>query len=368
MVDWIGSIKKYRIMEILIIIAIVVVSIYAVYKLSYYVAPFIIAFIISSLLEPPVRLIVKKTKIPRKLAAPIVLLLFLLCFGSLLTLLILKLINEIKDMSKMLPVLFTTLFDNTSKLFDKVIEIYEWLPEEVAINVESFLLNQAGSLMNTVNSVINSLLKGAYATAVSIPEALVFVLITILATYFLTSDRERISRFFYRQFPENWIEKALNLRNNMFSALFGWIKAYLILMLITFAELFIGFIIIRMNYPLLLALIISIVDLLPVLGSGTILIPWSIYSFLVGNIKGGISLIVLYAIVFVVRQMIEPKIVSHQIGVYPLLTLIAMYAGLKLVGVIGLILGPVTILLVKNILSGILKNRPLKEVLNKTKP
>lgn len=111
-------------------------------------------------------------------------------------------------------------------------------------------------------------------------------------------------------------------------------------------------------------MIISIVDALPILGTGTILIPWAIYSFLTGNVRMGLSLFILYCIVLIVRQLIEPKIVSEQIGIHPLLTLIAMYTGLNLLGFFGLIIGAITLLLLKNILMGIFKGKSLNEIIS----
>ena len=131
---------------------------------------------------------------------------------------------------------------------------------------------------------------------------------------------------------------------------------------------FIGFNIIGVSYSLLLAFIISVFDAFPIFGVGGFLIPWAIYSFFTGSIRMGISLFILYFIVLIVRQTVEPKILGNQIGVHPLVTLIAMYTGLKLLGFIGLILGPITALLFKNIISGMLRNRPLKEFIeNKNK-
>ena len=117
------------------------------------------------------------------------------------------------------------------------------------------------------------------------------------------------------------------------------------------------------KYSLLFAFLIAIIDALPVLGTGGVLIPWAVYSFLTNDIKMGISILVLYLVVLVIRQIVEPKVVGHQIGVYPLLTLTAMYAGLRLMGFAGLILGPITFLLIRNIIIAIYKNRTFKDII-----
>lgn len=350
-----------KILKMLLVFAAVLLGIFIVYRMSHYLAPFIVAFAIASLIEPIILLLIKKAGLKRKIAAPIVLLLVLSALVSLLVLLISKLINEIISFSYIAPKFFTDLYNNLTVLISKGTDFYEWLPPEISINLGSVI----SDLSSTFANIVKSIGKGAYATAVSIPEAIIFTLVTIVSTYFLTSDRERIFNFFKKQLPDEWIAKIISIKNDMFSALFGYVRAQLILMSITFTELFIGFSIIHIKYALLLAFIISIIDALPILGTGGILIPWSIYSFLTGNIRLGLSLISLYAVVLIVRQLTEPKVLGHQIGIYPLLTLIAMYSGLKLIGFGGLILGPITLLLLKNILSGILKNRTIKEMLNK---
>jgi sporulation integral membrane protein YtvI len=357
-----GSVK------LAIIVLACLLGVFVVYRLSFYLAPFIIAFALSSAIEPVIRLLTKSTKLPRKIAAPAVLMIFIIILGIILILIILKLIDEIKSFSRGLPGFFSQLYENLNTLFTQADEIYEWLPEEVTENIETVIVNMTNSLMGVVNSMVNTIVKGAYTTAISIPEALIFTLVTILSTYFLASDRDRIARYFRSQFPDRWVDKAVSIKNDMFSALFGYLKTQLILISITFTELFIGFSIIRIKYALLLAFLVSMVDALPILGTGTILIPWSIYEFLTGNIRLGVSIIVIYGIVLVVRQMIEPRILGYHIGIYPLLTLIAMYAGLKLFGVVGLILGPITLLLLKNILRGIFKNKSVKEIVDSPKP
>ena len=333
-------------------------GIFAAYKLSFYLAPFIIALLISFLLEPAVIFIVKKIRLPRKFAVPAVLLLFIVVVGAILAFIITRLIKEIVSVSKILPGFFSSLYESINILLGKVIRIYEWLPPEITANIETIISNFTNSMLNAVNTLANSIVKGAFATAVSIPEALIFILITILSTYFLLIDKDKIYGFFAEHLPAEWMLKAINLKNDMFSAMFGYLKAQLIIISITFAELLVGFAIMRLKYALLLAFIISLVDALPVLGTGTVLIPWSIYELFSGNMRMGVSLLVLYSVVLIVRYMLEPKIVGRNIGLHPLLTLIAMYAGLKLLGVAGLILGPIAILLIKNILAGIFKHQP----------
>jgi len=355
------SLSAKRILKFLLTIIIVLLCTYICFKLSVYFIPFIIAYILSIVMEPLTRFLTHKLKIKRKISALISLLLMLTIIILVLSLIISKLFYEVKSMAVNLPKYFSDLYNNITILAEKLMDIYEWLPATITDNIGSIISNFSNTLMRIVNSIVG----GAFATAVSLPEAFIFLLVTILATYFISSDKEKIHEYIKSQLPESWVEKITSIKNDMFSAIFGYLKAYLIIMIITFTEVFIGLSIIRVRYSLLLALIISVIDILPILGTGTVLIPWSLYSFFTGNIRMGISILILYVIVTIIRQLVEPKIVSNQIGVYPLLTLMAMYAGLKLLGFMGLFLGPITFLLLRNILSVLFKNRSLKEIIGK---
>lgn len=343
-----------------IIIISVLAGIFFSYWLVFFLMPFFIAFVLSSLMEPLIKLMEAKMRIRRKIAAPIVLLLLLAAIVSLLVLAVIRLVNELKALIVTAPGFFQNLYLQITDWTDRSSHLFDWLPVGAATdNVASIIAN----ISTTITNLGTSIARGAFTTAVSFPEVLIFTLITIMATYFMSSDREKISGIFVRHLPESWVRSVLTIKNDMFNALFGYLRSALIIMAITFTELFIGLSIIGIRYALLAAFLIAIIDALPVLGTGSILIPWAVYSFITGDIRMGISILVLYVVVLVVRQIVEPKILGHQIGVYPLMTLAAMYAGLRTIGFAGLILGPITFLLIRNILIAIYKNRTFKDII-----
>ncbi|HHW32097.1 MAG TPA: sporulation integral membrane protein YtvI [Clostridiaceae bacterium] len=353
------TISYKRIIKVSIAVLAVLVGVFTVYKLGILLAPFVISYILAMILEPLIRFLVHKAGISRKYSALIALLFFLLTVGVIIALIVIKLISEIKSFSTLLPKYATDIYYNIINFFNNNKELFNWLPKDIFTYAQDFISN----FFNSLTSVANTLFKTVLSTAISIPEALLFAIVTIVSTFFIAKDKDIIHSFFKKQLPESWINKIISIKQDMFSALFGYIRAQLIIMVITFTELLIGFSIIRINYVLLLAIIISILDALPILGTGGVLIPWAIYQFLVGNYKLGISLFILYIVILIVRQLIEPKILGDQIGVYPLLTLGSMYIGMKLLGFAGLLLGPITFLLLKNIFSGMLKGRTFKETL-----
>ena len=117
-----------------------------------------------------------------------------------------------------------------------------------------------------------------------------------------------------------------------------------------------------MPYPFLSALGIGFVDALPILGSGTVMIPWAIIAAINGDLNLGIAIIIIYAIILIVRQLVEPKIVSNKIGIHPIFTLIAMYTGFRLIGVLGLFVGPIILIILKNIFRVSIENGIVKSI------
>ncbi len=346
----------------LLIVAGIIAAVIVAYKLLYYVIPFLIALILASLIEPLIKVFVKRLKMSRKVAAIICLLLVFLVLGTLFVFLIFTLVNQLVSLAKMLPHYYEQFEENLESLIATGNDFYNWLPVQITDNLGAVVSKISNSLVD----LFNSILKGAVATAVSIPEAIVFTVVTILATFFIAGDRDKIMDFINRQLPGEWLEKADALRHDLFSALLGYLRAQLIIISITMTQLFLGFTIIGIRYSLLMAFLTGIIDALPILGTGTVLIPWGLYEMLIaGNLPLGISLLVIYVIVVIVRQLMEPKIVGGQIGIYPLFTLMGMYIGLKVFGFFGLLLGPVIVLILKNVMAGIMKNRTVKDMIHK---
>ena len=344
----------------------VLLGVYLSFRLAFFLLPFLLAFGLSSIMEPLIKLLSNKLHINRKISVPIVLILLLAILVFVVVLIVLKLIDESKSLIMAAPSFLTNLYLQILDWYNTT-PFPSWIPPELIDNlgdVTATLQSLITNLSNTITSLGKTLVKGAFTTAFSFPEILLFTIITVMGTYFMASDRYKIAAVFSRHLPESWLQRITTIKKDMFSAIFGYLRAALIIMSITFIELFIGFSIIRVRYTLLLAFLIAIIDALPVLGTGGVLIPWSIYSFVTGDIRMGISTLVLYLVVLIVRQIIEPKIVGDQIGVYPLVTLVSMYTGLQLIGVAGLILGPITYLLIRNILFAIYKNKTFKEIIH----
>lgn len=239
-------------------------------------------------------------------------------------------------------------------------DIYIQLPDQITDFVSQGLQSVVESLQNQLGKIVQWL-STTIQFAMYLPQILIFIVVTLVATYFMSSDKNTIIRFLDVQVPANWMEKTRSITKNMFTALFGWLRAQLILTTVCFSELLIGFLIIGIDNALLLALIIALVDVLPILGAGTVLLPWSVINLILGNTKLGLSTALLYVIIIFVRQLIEPKVLGKQIGVHPLFTLAGMYIGLRIWNVAGMFIGPLLVVTFKYIFEALLKAGTFKQ-------
>lgn len=313
--------------------------------------PFILAYILASIINPLVNVMEVKLRIPRKIACLTTILFTLFFLGLIIFIIIYRITFEIKNLTNMLPIFAQNISDLYNDLFVKGVDMYDKIPSEFDHIINTFINGVLDSVSTLFTSLTEYTTRLAYNFAKSLPSIFIFVIVLFISTYFMISDKRKISNYFLNQIPKELLLKLVNLKKDLIFALFGYIKAQLILMFITFIELSIGMIIIGVDYPILLALFISIIDALPVLGTGIILLPWAFFELLSGNFSMAICLIILYCIVLLVRQMLEPRVIGKQIGLYPLVTLMSMYIGLKIFGIIGLILGPISILIIKSLLK-----------------
>ena len=343
-------------------IALLIVGVYLLLRLSLYCIPFIIAFILSSLIEPMINFMEKKIKIPRKIGTVISLLLVFSILGTILGLIISRLVKEIVNVYNQINEIFGSLQYFFDAIIQRVNNIYISLPKTIVDTIDKYFADASSNVREWLAPLVSKIT----GFTLSLPQVLVFIVVTILASYFMASDKHKINLFLDRQFPVQWMERTREVLNKLFSALFGWLRAQIILMTVTFTDLTIAFLILRIENALLLALLIAVIDALPVFGVGTVLIPWSIIEIIAGNYQRGFSLLLLYIIVLVVRQLIEPKIVGQQIGIHPLLTLFAMYTGLQLMGVAGMIVGPVLMVIIKSVLEALLSHEDFTSWLQRT--
>jgi len=199
----------------------------------------------------------------------------------------------------------------------------------------------AEGLMGIAGSLLGKWPEWAGKFVSALPQVLLFSMVTVVASVFFSLDLGHINSAVLGWLPPVWQERLRGWRRGVFRGTWRYIRAYLVLMVITFGVLLCGFCLIRVRYALLLSAICAFVDFLPILGVGTVLIPWGLFCLVTGQAGRGIALLVLYVVATVVREFCEPHVVGRQFGMPPLLTLVYLYAGVKIFGFAGLIIGPV---------------------------
>ena len=313
-----------------------------------YLMPFILAILIAAILDGPICFLQKKLRLKRLLPSVFLTTLFFLAAGAIFSFLGFRLFLFINESCLALPGLYTSLLEPTLQSIFSDLECYLSRLEPSAVSTLEDITN---SLLSSLGSFVSGLSVKAISTisslAASIPGTFLNLVITIIVTFFLTIDYPVVTGFLLRQLPEKAKHSLGESRNYVFGTLLKCIASYGLILFITFSELAIGLSILQIPNAVLIAFCIAVFDILPVLGTGGIMIPWAIICFLLGNWKLGIGLLVLYLVITVVRNIIEPKIVGHQVGLHPVVTLASMLTGLQLFGVIGLFGFPITLSLLK---------------------
>ncbi len=313
--------------------------------------PFVVAYIIS-LIASPLTHIFEKIHLPSALSAIISILVVAAALFGASALVIDKILSEVYDFSLNLPELYSSVANTLSSLKIAAVDIFELLPGDfTAVDMSSIAESLRESLAGVSQTIVEAISSATINVVKHVPGILIAIVFSILASYFLIRDKKKVKRGIASLLGEHITDKLREIKSYLSEAVFAYIKAQSILMSITFVEVFIGLSVLRVKYSFLFALIIAIVDAIPVFGTGTVLIPWALYNIITGRFPFAIGLIVIYVVCLIVRQFLEPKILSTQIGIHPLLTLFAMYLGYRTIGIFGMILGPVVALVAKNLLE-----------------
>lgn len=326
-----------------------------------YVWPFLLAFLLSRLLSPAVSLCVsrcRRVRLPRGLITLIGMVLLFGILGTAVFALSSRLIKELAQLLQNTPQFVQWLTDTVLPYLRGVYQSYsDILPVTVMSFVNDAISRISTEAINFAGTLSAAITGGAVKTAAGLPTALLSVVLTIMGTYYMTSDKERIAAFFRKTFPEGIRRHTGILKKNLVRSLFGQIKSQMLVSLIITSFLMVVFVVFHIRYGLLFGFLIGLADALPVIGAGLFLIPWAIVELVMGNYAMAAFFGVAYLCVIIIRQIAEPRIVGRNLGLYPLATMIAMYVGFRLLGFLGLIGGPVILNLLRVVLEADLASR-----------
>lgn len=347
-------------------IAVILALIYVFFRYLFWVtAPFLLTFLLAIFLQKPLRKIDKKTK-KKGHTFYSILLVILTTLVILIPVIFIvsEIISRLSDFIKYFAEQLNDLPTFLAKLEQETLSVAKFLPDSIyksfsdsLTNIFDSLLNDSTSSLsvnfNSLKGTLTSGISGVYGVVKNIPSILIGVVIGIIAWIFFTKDYKYIVRFIQNQLPEGKKNLLVEIKQVFSKTIFKMARAYGLIMLITFFELFLGFSllsvlgIMKNSYYILIAALIAIFDILPVAGSGGILVPWALISLVMGNFKQAIGLIIIYIVITLIRQYIEPKIVGDTLGVHPLVTLMGLYFGLKLFGFLGMFIVPLTVMTLK---------------------
>lgn len=355
--------KKITFIGISVAILVLIGYLFLKYALDIFL-PFIIAFLIVAMARPIINKIANHTKISKPIVSIFVLSMLLVFSALVLGVILTITIEQVGNIAEGIIEGLSREENFVLVIFNSIDKLTERLP---------FLNNLLGSEESVYNLVIEMLLDGAKSLSArltnylakmitALPSIVVTLIVFTLALFYFAKDYDKIGNRIIKLLPKRAGNIALIFKNDVLLVVSKYLKSYLILLLITFAELISGFLILGVDNSFVLALIIAIVDMLPILGAGTVLVPWSAIMLILGNYKLAIGLFVLAGITYFSRQFLEPKILSDQMNVHPLITLVFMYAGLKIAGFLGLIVAPVVAFIIKITLSRMKNEKNVEKV------
>lgn len=337
--------KKHFIVNILYIVTVAAVIYFVVKYLLIWTLPFFLGLLIVLMLQPITNVITRKTAIKNKTAMCFVIAGFYITIGLVIWLIAIALIGQFSKFVATWPTMYsTTVLPVLEDFNDWFIAIIEKLSPEVASTIsQSFetAIREISSLIAQFSAGFISLVTSG---ATRIPMFLLTLLFTIVCSVFISLNYPKVMEFLMRQLPAKGRDIFEELKRFLSMKVSKVGRAYVLIMCITFVELSIGLLILKVDFAFMVAAIIAVFDILPFIGSGTILLPWAVVKLITGDMHLALGLIILYAVITVIRNIMEPKIVGEQIGLHPLVTLTAMYAGLRIFGFIGFILAPITVL------------------------
>ena len=348
-----GEIRWERVAAILICVLAGGALLYLIFHYALpLLLPFLLAYAAAWMIRPVANKISKKTHLPRGLCSVVLLLVVFGLGGWGLWAGSVRLIAELGNLVERLL--------SDGGIFDAMDSLMLWA-EKIGTRIGFLSMGEGNtqafydSIMQMVGNLLSSLASRLPDLAASLfsalPSVLFFLIVSVVACFYFCTDGVSITRSFGAFLPHRWKQKMPQIKENLRDVLKKYVKAYGVLLFLTFALLLVGFWILRVEYAFLLAFLIALADLLPVIGVGTILIPWGIVMLLQKQFYLGFGLLILYLVISLVRQVAEPKVLGKSLGLHPLLTLFATYVGFTLFGLLGMILAPVAALLAKRLLS-----------------
>lgn len=312
------------------------------------VMPFIIGFAVALVLKPVINFASDKFHLPHKAAAVLLVLLSYAGISSLVAWAGMRFVALVKNSIVMLPEIYAfqiepairNIFENVERASEKLDPTMVQMVQDIAASVSQ----STGSVVSKISSTV---IESISSSVSFLPGLFLGVIFAVISSLFFAMDYNKITAYIPSRLPSKNSGLFTEIKTMATGIGLKYVKAYAILMAVTFGELALGLLLLRVDRAIEVAALIAVIDFLPVLGTGGIVIPWILIELVQGNLPFALGLMALYLIITVVRNILEPKLVGEQIGLHPLIMLISMYVGVKIFGFVGLVALPVTIIVIK---------------------
>lgn len=312
--------------------------------------PMVLAFVIAYGLQRPIRYMNRKRGINKRICGLMLTILFFAFVGALISIVGVEAVSGLQKLVQNLPGFYNRSIEPTMlELFSRLENMAVWNnPQvyELVVSMEEQFLNSLASLVKSISTGAVGFLSNF---AAALPMTFIKIILMIISTVFVSMDYDMLVGFCVNQLNDKTRDLVFEVKRYVVGTLFVCIRSYALIMSITFVELSIGLSIIGVKNAVLIAFCIAIFDILPVLGTGEIMIPWALINLILGNYSLGLALFAVYIVITIVRNILEPKIVGGQLGLHPIVTLTSLFAGAQLLGVIGLFGFPIFLSLLKHL-------------------
>jgi sporulation integral membrane protein YtvI len=327
------------------IIVIGIIGLIALYGLFTIGSPFLLAIVFAMFLEPLNLWLIARLKWNRLWSVTVVCTLFTLAFLGLFYLLGFNIYTQLIAFAKHFPSYLMEIESYWQDPNYRSEFFYNSFSPEVADQMNAAIESVASNISESLKGLASGISGFVVDFAQAIPNALIFFLVFFIALFLVSYQLPSIKQTFLRQFSESSREKVSQVLHNLRDAIFGFLRAQFILSCITYILVLAGLLIVGVDLPFAIALLIVIVDILPVLGTGSVLVPWAVYNFFTDDVRTAVGLMIMFVVITIIRRVLEPKVLGDSIGINPLAALVGLYLGFKLFGGVGLIFGPAVVII-----------------------
>lgn len=323
------------------------------FRLLIFLMPFVIGWIIASVAAPLVNWLEKRLKIVKKLGSALIVILVLALIVVAVYFAVSRIAEEIADLIQDFPRLYAQLESGLRQIGQNMSVVFNRLPSGIKEGWNTVVENLDQYMGDLVSRISEPTVTAAGNFAKRVSYYLISFIVAVMSAYFFTVQREEVIRWFKKTAPEAVERRMTLVIDNLKYAVGGYFKAQFKIMGVVFLILLAGLAFLQTRYFVLVAFLIAFLDFLPFFGTGTAMIPWAVYTFFMGEYKTTVALVVIYVVTQVVRQLLQPKLVGDSVGLNPLVTLILLYIGYRIRGVIGMIIAvPVGMVLINMCQAG----------------